>query len=212
MIKALQVITNDHFQDNPSLRPTKNMLDTIVVCSRGDIRGAIMELQLSALSDKKPTKGKKRGSSDSVTLLKLASQREQSLALFHLIGKVLFNKRMSHFFFGASTLICVFVGKGDPPSSSTTRREKEQLRLLEQSIPDPEKLPSHLKPHNRKASLVDANVGLVIAPTACVGLKVFGRRFMQTPRSTHLYFPYTCTRITPSSAINLKSAVPLRSG
>jgi hypothetical protein len=58
-----------------------------------------MELQLSSLTDKKPTKkGKKSGSHDSVALLKLASQREQSLALFHLIGKVLYNKRGPHFF------------------------------------------------------------------------------------------------------------------
>lgn len=97
MIKALSAITNGHFQDTPSLRPTKNMLDMIVTCSRGDIRGAIMELQLSALSNKEPTKGKKNGASDSVALLKLTSQREQSLALFHLIGKVLYNKRISHF-------------------------------------------------------------------------------------------------------------------
>ena len=55
-----------------------------------------MELQLSSLVDKKPAKkGKKSGPNDSVAFLKLASQREQSLALFHLIGKVLYNKRMS---------------------------------------------------------------------------------------------------------------------
>lgn len=168
MIKALQAIANDHFQGKPSLRPTKNMLEMIVTCSQGDIRGAVMELQLSALSNKKPTKGKNGGSNDSVALLKLASQREQSLALFHLIGKVLYNKRMSHFLSGVPTLECVFAGKGDPPSSSATGREKEQLRLLERSIPDPDQLPSHLKPHNRRASLVDANVGSPIIPKACV--------------------------------------------
>ena len=64
-----------------------------------------MELQLSSLVDKKPTKkGKKNDSSNSVAFLKLASQREQSLALFHLIGKVLYNKRGSHFPFGTSVL------------------------------------------------------------------------------------------------------------
>lgn len=99
-----------------------------------------MELQLSSLSNKPPRKGKKSGLNDSVALLKVASQREQSLALFHLIGKVLYNKR-----------------KGDPPSSSATKREKEQLRLLEKTIPNPEELPPHLKSHNRKASLVDVN-------------------------------------------------------
>ena len=96
MIKALQSIVNQHFRDSPSLRPTKNILDMIITCSRGDIRGAVMELQLSSLVNKKPTKrGKKGGSNDAAAFLKLASQREQSLALFHLIGKVLYNKRTS---------------------------------------------------------------------------------------------------------------------
>lgn len=212
MIKALQALVNDHFQDNLSLRPTKNMLDMIVTCSRGDIRGAIMELQLSALFNKKPTKGRKSGSSDSVALLKLASQREQSLALFHLIGKVLYNKRMSFFLLGKSTLKCEFVGKGDPPSSSATRREKEQLRLLEQCLPDPEELPPHLKPHHRKPSLVDVNVGLPTVLMVCVGLKVFGRRFTQTLRSTHPYYPYTYIRITLSFVTSFKSVMQLRSG
>lgn len=212
MMKALQTIINDHFRDNPSFRPTKNVLDMLTTCSRGDIRGAVMELQLSVLSDKKPTKGKKSTSSDSVALLKLASQREQSLALFHLIGKVLYNKRVSHFSFGASTLKCGFIGKGDPPSSSATRREKEQLRFLGQSIPDPEELPPHLKSHNRKASLVDVNVGLPVVPMAYVRLKTFGRRFMQTLRSTPLCYLYTCTRITLSSVTSSMSAMQFRSG
>jgi len=159
MIKALQDIVNQHFRDFPSLRPTKNTLDTIVTCSRGDIRGAVMELQLSSLAGNGPAKkGKKNGLNNSTALLKLASQREQSLALFHLIGKVMYNKRVSCLLSEASVLKCSSLGKGDPPSSSATKREKEQLRLLEQSIPNPEKLPSHLKSHDRKASLIDVNV------------------------------------------------------
>lgn len=167
MIKVLQAIADKHFQGSPSLRPTKKVLDMIVTCSRGDVRGAIMELQLSSLASKPTKKGKNNGSNDPVALLKLASQREQSLELFHLIGKVLYNKRMSHFLFGASAPSCTFVGKGDPPSSSATKRDKEQLRLLEQSIPNPEQLPPHLKLHNRKASLVDVNVGLPTVPMTC---------------------------------------------
>lgn len=159
MIKALQAIVNQHFQDSPSLRPTKNMLDMIITCSRGDIRGAVMELQLSSLAGEKPTKkGKKSGLNGSIAHLKLASQREQSLALFHLIGKVMYNKRMSHLLLETSVLKCASLGKGDPPSSSATKREKEQLRSLEQGIPNPEKLPSHLKPHDREASLIDVDV------------------------------------------------------
>lgn len=213
-MKALQSIVGQHFQDSPSLRPTKNVLDTIVTCSRGDIRGAVMELQLSCLVGKAPSrKGKKGGSSNSIAFLKLTSQREQSLALFHLIGKVMYNKRVSHFLFGTSMLKYVFSGKGDPPSSSTTKREKEQLRLLEQSIPDPEKLPSHLEFHDRKASLVDVNVcGLRIISTTYARLMALGRCSMQTRRLIHLCFPYTCTRTTLSSVMSSNSAVTLRSG
>ena len=98
MIKALQAVANRHFHDSPSLRPTKNTLEMITTCSHGDIRGAVMELQLSSLINRKPIKkSKKRDSDNSITLLKLVSQREQSLALFHLIGKVMYNKRASRF-------------------------------------------------------------------------------------------------------------------
>lgn len=213
MIKALQGIVDRHFQDSPSLRPTKNMLDMIITCSRGDIRGAVVELQLSSLVDKKPAKkGEKSGSSDSVAFLKLASQREQSLALFHLIGKVLYNKRMSIFPFGARILKYVSAGKGDPPSSSATKREQEQLRLLEQSIPNPKKLPHHLNLHDRKASLVDVNVWFGGRSIVHDRLTPLGRRSVQTRQSIHLYFPCICTRTTISSVTASKSAVVLQNG
>lgn len=64
-----------------------------------------MELQLSSLATKPAKKGKNNGSNDSVALLKLASQREQSLALFHLLGKVLYNKRMSLLVWSLGTVI-----------------------------------------------------------------------------------------------------------
>ena len=213
MTKALQAIVNRHFQDSPSLRPAKNMLDMIVTCSRGDIRGAVMELQLSSLVDKKPTKkGKKSGSNNFVAFLKLASQREQSLALFHLIGKVMYNKRTPYCWLGIPILRCVSAGKGDPPSSSATKREREQLRLLEQSIPNPEKLPSHLKFHDRKASLVDVNVWFASCFDGVCQTDISGRRSMQTRQLIHPYCLCTCTRTTPSSAISSKNAVVLRSG
>ena len=74
-----------------------------------------MELQLCSIVDKKPAKkGKKTGPNDSATFLKLASQREQSLALFHLIGKVLYNKRTSWVIWSFNTDVPVF-REGRPP-------------------------------------------------------------------------------------------------
>ena len=212
MTKALQAVVHRHFQEDTSLRPSKSMLDMIVTCSRGDIRGAVMELQLSSLAEKKSTKkGKKNGSNNSVALLKLTSQREQGLVLFHLIGKVLYNKRVLPFSLEVSTLKFISLGKGDPPSSSATNREKEQLRLLERSIPNPQKLPSHLKSHNRKASLVDANVGFTNRFDSTHWADGLCRHSSRTHRSTRPYSPYTCIRTTHSSVTSLKNAVQLQS-
>ena len=172
-----------------------------------------MELQLSSLINRKPVeKSKKRGPNDSIALLKLASQREQSLALFHLIGKVMYNKRASRFPLGTPMTKGASVGKGDPPSSSATKREREQLRLFEHSIPDPEKLPSHLESHVREASLVDVNVRIRDRFDGACQTDLFGRRSMQIRRSTHLYFPYTCTRTIHSSVTSLKSVVTSQNG
>lgn len=79
------------------------MLDLIVESSNGDIRSAIMALQFACTnppskahsSDKKgKTKTRRRGG-DTRALLEAVTRREQSLALFHLVGKVLYNKRVS---------------------------------------------------------------------------------------------------------------------
>ena len=213
MIKALQAVANRHFHDSSSLRPTKNTLEMITTCSHGDIRGAVMELQLSSLINRKPIKkSKKRDPDNSIALLKLVSQREQSLALFHLIGKVMYNKRASRFPHGTPMTKYASVGKGDPPSSSTTKREKEQLRLFEHSIPDPEKLPPHLESHDREASLVDVNVWFCNRFDGVCQTDLFGRHSMRIRRSIHHYFPYTCTRTIHSSVTSSKSAVTSRSG
>jgi cell cycle checkpoint protein len=87
-------------------QPGKDMLDLVVETSNGDIRSAIMALQYicTTSSISEPTRLSGRGgksdgktgentAQDSRALLEVTSRREQSLLLFHLLGKVLYNKR-----------------------------------------------------------------------------------------------------------------------
>jgi cell cycle checkpoint protein len=96
MKKALQSMVNKHFStlalDLPA--PSKQVLDVIVESSNGDIRSAINTLEF-ACTVELPSK-KRRGVEGGATIvLEAVTRREQSLALFHLIGKALYNKRTS---------------------------------------------------------------------------------------------------------------------
>ena len=80
---------------------TKDMLDLVVETSHGDIRSAVMALQFactapSTASDTSKKNGKRKGAGGTA-LLEAVTRREQSLALFHLLGKLLYNKRTSIF-------------------------------------------------------------------------------------------------------------------
>ena len=78
----------------------KDVLDVIVESSNGDIRSAIMALQFACTADntsRKSTKGKRASKSQGPSarvMLEAVTRREQSLALFHLLGKIMYNKRM----------------------------------------------------------------------------------------------------------------------
>ena len=89
-----------------------NMLDLIVESSNGDIRSAIMALQFACtspssdgLSSKKGKAKSRRGGADTRALLEAVTRREQSLALFHLIGKILYNKRTRSIILAESQLL-----------------------------------------------------------------------------------------------------------
>ena len=109
--KALQSLLTKHFSSHPAgtaLSPSKEALDIIVESANGDIRSAIMALQFACvieLSESKKQKngkgkGKGKGKGPGTTLvMEAVSRREQSLVLFHLLGKVLYNKRMYCLFF-----------------------------------------------------------------------------------------------------------------
>ena len=89
--KALQALLQTHFASHPRgmSAPSNDVLDTIVESANGDIRSAIMAMQFACVVQL-PSKSKKKGAK---LVLESVTRREQSLVLFHLMGKVLYNKR-----------------------------------------------------------------------------------------------------------------------
>ncbi|KAF9554804.1 checkpoint protein Rad24 [Agrocybe pediades] len=140
--KALQAMLNVHFSSknrNSAKLPSKDVLDAIVDSANGDIRSAIMALQFACVMDISGKK-KKNGQGGSAAVLGAVTRREQSLALFHLLGKVLYNKR-----------------KGDPPAPSASAKDLQKERNLDAALKDSTKLPSHLLHHERRTSRVDVD-------------------------------------------------------
>ncbi|KAF8529721.1 Rad17-domain-containing protein [Hysterangium stoloniferum] len=140
MTKALSALLTKHFANSKksktSLQPSKETVQIIVESSNGDIRSAIMALEFACVLQV-PKVGKNGAAR---ALLEAVTRREQSLALFHLMGKVLYNKR-----------------KGDPPNSSATAKERDKIEESDGKLSDPPPLPSHLVEHARQASRVDVN-------------------------------------------------------
>ncbi|KAM6494899.1 Rad17 cell cycle checkpoint domain containing protein [Amanita muscaria] len=137
--KALQTLLNTHFASNKSAQPSKEVLDVVVETANGDIRSAIMALQFACVSNNMRSKPRKKKDANMTTvMLESITRREQGLVLFHLLGKVLYNKR-----------------KGDLPSSSASAKDIQKEKVQDALIKDPPKLPKWLKDHERKASRVD---------------------------------------------------------
>ena len=99
MRKALQHLVSSCFGTvRSSAIPSKDVLDVVIESSNGDIRSAIMSLQFACVSDGSTSKIKGRTKSKKPAiagraLMEAVTRREQSLALFHLVGKLLYNKR-----------------------------------------------------------------------------------------------------------------------
>ncbi len=104
MRKALHAMLNTHFAGSPAAPPSKEALDLIVESVNGDIRSAIMALQFACVVEAPVSKkGRAKGPRGTSTraMLEVITKRENSLVLFHLLGKILYNKR------GFSIVMCV---------------------------------------------------------------------------------------------------------
>ncbi|KAJ9123972.1 hypothetical protein QFC22_000763 [Naganishia vaughanmartiniae] len=116
LIKALKRISALAFSDAKS-RPSQEFIQLIAHSANGDLRSAINSLQFlsrsgnlrnaitltsnSSASGKKTGKGsrggkgtKLKGSEEVKSLLNAIARREQSLGLFHALGKIMYNKRL----------------------------------------------------------------------------------------------------------------------
>jgi cell cycle checkpoint protein len=99
MTKALQAMLTTHFASTTEKPPTKDIVEMIVESSNGDIRSAVMALEFACvvtLSMKGAGKGRRgnaAGKGGARAVLEAVTRREQSLVLFHLMGKILYNKR-----------------------------------------------------------------------------------------------------------------------
>ncbi|KAF9043827.1 Rad17-domain-containing protein [Hymenopellis radicata] len=133
--KALQALLKRHF--GSSGQPTKEVLDLVVESANGDIRSAINALQFSCARQNSKKRSKTR---EKLTVMESVTRREQSLALFHLIGKVLYNKR-----------------KGDPPTPSASAKDIQKEKDLDAQLKDPPPLPKFLSEHKRRTSRVDVD-------------------------------------------------------
>ncbi|KAF5391137.1 hypothetical protein D9757_003028 [Collybiopsis confluens] len=140
--KALQALLSKHFGSLKKSPLTGQMLDIVVDSANGDIRSAIMALQFASVRLRKDVKA-----GGPQFLMESITRREQTLALFHLMGKILYNKR-----------------KGDPPSASASARDIKKDQELDRTLTDPPQLPSHLGEHDRKASRVDVNTVYADSP------------------------------------------------
>ncbi|KAI9509328.1 Rad17-domain-containing protein [Russula earlei] len=133
-VKRVATLTN--------VRLSPNTLHSIVEGAGGDVRSAIMTLEFSCA---RPT-SRKKTASPSVGSIVSASQREDALLLFHLMGKIMYNKR-----------------KGDPPSRSASAKDVARERAIDRSLEDPPGLPPWLATEERRTSRV--NVDMLYAST-----------------------------------------------
>ncbi|TFK24018.1 hypothetical protein FA15DRAFT_687660 [Coprinopsis marcescibilis] len=137
----IQTHSKQHSDDDTFFKPSKQVLDMVVESANGDIRSAIMGLQFACVVEAPRGKAKLspgNGAGKGDFVVEAVTRREQSLALFHLIGKVLYNKR-----------------KGDIPSSSAKAKDIQKDKELDAQLIDPPGLPEYLAEHERRASRVD---------------------------------------------------------
>lgn len=96
MLSALKVIKSKIAEQIGPSKLNISILKLIIEHSHGDIRSAITTLQLLSCCPNMTNSGKRSlNMSDTKEACKIVAQREHSLDLFHVIGKILYNKRPS---------------------------------------------------------------------------------------------------------------------
>ncbi|KAH0835838.1 Rad17 cell cycle checkpoint protein-domain-containing protein [Lanmaoa asiatica] len=190
MTKALQALLASHFGSlevhaRAGRQPAREVIDIIVESSNGDIRSAIMALQFACVVDlpTASTKSKSKVARKNVSgtktttsareVLEAVTRREQSLVLFHLMGKILYNKR-----------------KFDPSAAHLSAKDAAKERDLDTQLIDPPPLPVWLSHHNRKASRVctEASFAKSIAAESPIDSSLLGMY-------THQNYTQFCTDI-----------------
>ncbi|KAG5734157.1 Cell cycle checkpoint protein RAD17 [Termitomyces sp. T112] len=141
LTRALKALVDTHFSESSRSPPTREVLDAIVESANGDIRSAIMTLQFASIVEMTGKTRKKRANDKGkMIVLESVTRREQSLVLFHLLGRVLYNKR-----------------KGDSPSSSASARDVQKEKMADAQLKDPQKLPPDFKDHQRRTSRINVD-------------------------------------------------------
>lgn len=117
--------------------------------------------------------------------LDVVTRREQSLNLFHALGKVFYNKREKTFLFPRVLLTDHFAGLGDPGIDDEDQEELANIR----GLPPEDPLPPHLKNYERRRSMTSLDVSVqygVCAPCP----SVFQSHFYPPSQLIHPLLPF----------------------
>ncbi|KAH8823535.1 Rad17 cell cycle checkpoint protein-domain-containing protein [Flagelloscypha sp. PMI_526] len=96
------------------------------------------EHEVALVKKKRPKTKKKK--SDVKVVLQALTQREHALVIFHLIGKVLWNKR-----------------RYDPPPPKAAKKDIDREAEIDRHLKDEPRLPPWMKAEERRTSRVDVN-------------------------------------------------------
>ncbi|KAH9060573.1 Rad17-domain-containing protein [Lactarius vividus] len=133
-----------------NVRLSQSILNSVVEGAGGDVRSAIMTLEFTCAR----SASWKQSSRSNVGSIVSTTQKENALLLFHLIGKIMYNKR-----------------KGDPHPKSASAKDISRERVLDRTLNDPPPLPPWLTMEERKTSRVDVNLLYASTP---VDASLFG--------------------------------------
>ncbi len=154
----------------------KVTIDRIVENSNGDMRNAVMAMEFilrcpqsnSGLSKGKEKKRRKTEGTGplnrrAATLnsggMSSTAQREQYLALFHLLGKVFYNKRLWCFSLSyQSAILIIRLGKGDSRPTYMSQKDVQKEEEIDSRLKDLPPPPLWLKDEERRRSRVDVEV------------------------------------------------------